>query len=558
MNKIMMRFIYLMLSFFMTICPLGFATNVPWPENSFTYIADSQPLSRVLTSFCRTFGLDLEATPAVLSRNEIVNGKISTNTPTEFLDQIAATYGMQWFYSNGVLYMSRSSETVTKSFTINGVSLANFRKALLQIGVLNEKFGWGELADRGVVIVSGPPAYVDQLGWAVATMPLPQNDQQIKVFRLKYAQVSDRVITYRDQRMTTLGVASLLRNLITGDRSQLSSSTAASSMTQLETIAAPLQPLGSMSDKSNEKSEGAKSANSQNSNSDNSGSSGTGERRNITTIQADARLNAIIVKDTPQRMAIYEELIQSLDVPTKLVEIEAVIVDVNSSRISDLGIDWGGRAGNIAGGFGVPGATPDVMTGTIAFGSGVSPNTVIADAGNYLMARVRILEGRGDARVVSRPSILTQDNLGALIDLSETFYVQSVGERVANVVPVSAGTTLKVTPHIIESANGSSVQLTVDIEDGALTKIKVQALPTVTKSIIGTQAVMRERESLLIGGFNSESEDKSEDRVPGLGSIPFIGIFFKKKTTNFGKRERLFLITPKIVSDTSISVKPIN
>ena len=554
----MLLFKFCLVFFFFHINSLVLATNVPWPENSFTYIADSQPLARVLSSFCRTFGLELQASPAVLSRNEIVNGKISTNTPTEFLDQIAATYGMQWFYSNGVLFVSRSSETVTKSFAVNGTSLTNFRKALLQIGVLNEKFGWGELADRGVVIVSGPPAYVDQLGWAVATMPLPQVDQQIKVFRLKYAQVNDRVITYRDQRITTPGVATLLRSLITGDRSQLSSTTSASSMSQLETVAAPLQPLGGMGEKSNEKSESGKSNNAPNSNSDSSGGSASGEKRNTTTIQADSRLNAIIVKDTPQRIAIYEELIQSLDIPTKLVEIEAVIVDVNSSRVSDLGIDWGGRAGNVAGGFGVPGATPDVMTGTLAFGKGVSPNTVIADAGNFLMARVRILEGSGDARVVSRPSILTQDNLGALIDLSETFYVQSVGERVANVVPVSAGTTLKVTPHIIESSNGSSVQLTVDIEDGALTKVKVQTLPTVTRSIIGTQAVMRERESLLIGGFNSESEDKSEDRVPGLGSIPLLGIFFKKKTTNFGKRERLFLITPKIVPDSSLLTKAVN
>jgi type III secretion protein C len=558
MNNRMLRFKFCIITFLFHINSFVLATNVPWPENSFTYIADSQPLNRVLSSFCRTFGLELQASSAVLSRNEIVNGKISTNTPTEFLDQIAATYGLQWFYSNGVLFVSRSSETVTKSFIVNGTSLTNFRKALLQIGVLNEKFGWGELADRGVVIVSGPPAYVDQLGWAVATMPLPQIDQQIKVFRLKYAQVNDRVITYRDQRITTPGVATLLRSLIAGDRSQLSGATTAPGMSQLETVANPLQPLGAQGEKNNEKPELGKSSNSSSSNSDNSGGSGSGERKNTTTIQADSRLNAIIVKDTPQRMAIYEELIQSLDVPTKLVEIEAVIVDVNSSRVSDLGIDWGGRAGNVAGGFGVPGATPDVMTGTVAFGKGVSPNTVIADAGNFLMARVRILEGSGDARIVSRPSILTQDNLGALIDLSETFYVQSVGERVANVVPVSAGTTLKVTPHIIESANGSSVQLTVDIEDGALTKVKVQTLPTVTRSIIGTQAVMREKESLLIGGFNSESEDKSEDRVPGLGSIPLFGIFFKRKTTNFAKRERLFLITPKIVSDSSISIKAVN
>jgi type III secretion protein C len=143
---------------------------------------------------------------------------------------------------------------------------------------------------------------------------------------------------------------------------------------------------------------------------------------------------------------------------------------------------------------------------------------------------------------------LTLDNLGALIDLSETFYVQAIGERVANVVPVSVGTTLKVTPHIVDTAGKQSVRLVVDIEDGAIQDRQIQSLPTIRRSTIGTQAVMNENESLLIGGFNSEQEIKQVDRVPGLGDLPIIGIFFKKKSTNRSKRERLFLITPKIIS----------
>ncbi len=174
------------------------------------------------------------------------------------------------------------------------------------------------------------------------------------------------------------------------------------------------------------------------------------------------------------------------------------------------------------------------------------------------MARLRLLEGRGSARVVSRPSVLTVDNLGALIDLSETFYVQSVGERVANVVPISVGTTLKVTPHIIDTPNGLAVHLIVDIEDGTIQDTNTQALPRVRRSTIGTQAVMNERESLLIGGFNAESTIRQTDQVPGLGNVPVLGLLFKKKSNRLEKRERLFLITPKILSagnESAISVR---
>lgn len=523
------------------------AAPVPWPDASFTYIADKQELTVVLESFCRTFGLELLSSPAVLARKEIVNGKLSTSNPTEFLNQLASTYGLQWFYYGGTLYVSRNYETSTRSISPGVTLLGNFHKALIDLGVVEQKFGWGELPDRGVAIISGPPAYVDLVVWAVSTLPLPQPDQQIKVFRLKHAQVDDRVITYRDQKIITPGVATILRSLIAGE-----SNRSGSSAPQAAALTIPLKTMQTSSEQQEAKAaepgkreagSGQDAGKAENNNSD--------EIRRRPVIQSDSRLNAVIIKDMPQRISIYEDLINVLDIPSKLIEIEAVIVDVNSSRVSELGIDWGARAGNVAGGFGVPGRIPDSTTGTIVIGQGVNPTTVIANAGSYLMARIRLMEGDGDAKIVSRPSILTMDNLGALIDLSETFYVQSVGERVANVVPVSVGVTLKVTPHIIETNNQLSVHLVVDIEDGSLQDRVVQNLPTIRRSTIGTQAVMNQNESLLIGGFNSEQDIRQVDGVPSISNIPFFGIFFKKKTTNRTKRERLFLITPKIVSSTS-------
>ena len=153
---------------------------------------------------------------------------------------------------------------------------------------------------------------------------------------------------------------------------------------------------------------------------------------------------------------------------------------------------------------------------------------------------------------MSRPSILTMDNLGALIDLSDTFYIQSIGERVSSVVPVSVGVSLRVTPRIIDEGGRKSVQLTVDIEDGVIQEQTGQAgvsssLPRVRRSTIGTQAVMGEHESLLIGGFNSEQNVSGRQGIPGLASLPVLGALFSKKTASVGKQERMFLITPRIV-----------
>ena len=533
-----------------TVCFLGqtsMAAPVPWQEATFTYIADNQDLTKVLSSFSKTFGLELQMSSAVSARRDVVNGKLTTANPTEFLNQLSSTYGLQWFYYGGTLYVSRNFENATRSIGATGISLANFRKALTDLGIVESKFGWGEVPDRGVAMVSGPPSYVDLVAWAVATLPLPQPEQQIRVFRLRHAQVNDRVISYRDQQITTPGIATILINLTNPDNARSQNSGAGALGSQVSAIAAPLKAMSLASDgKSGEPSRsesGGQDAPVQ-------GHSTQPQLRPRSVIQADPRLNAIVIRDTAQRLQIFEELITVLDVPSRLVEIEAVIVDVNSSRISELGIDWGARVGGAAGGFGTPALAPDAFTATAVIGKNVSPTTVIPNAGNFLMTRIRALEGVGDAKVVSRPSVLTIDNLGALIDLSDTFYVQSVGERVANVVPISVGTTLKVTPHIIESGGISAVHLVVDIEDGSIQDDrKFQNLPTIRRSVIGTQAVMGVRESLLIGGFNSESNIKETNAVPWLGSLPFFGAFFRKKTSTLKKTERLFLITPKIVAE---------
>jgi type III secretion protein C len=538
----------LTLALTLTLAQISTAAPVPWQDVTFTFIADNQDVSKVLGSFARTFGLELQLSSAVTARRDVVNGKLTTASPTEFLNQLASTYGLQWFYYGGTLYVSRNFENATRSIAANGISLVNFRKALTDLGIVETKFGWGEVPDRGVAMVSGPPSYVDLVAWAVATMPLPQPEQQIRVFRLRHAQVSDRTISYRDQQLTTPGIATILRNLTNPDASRNQSSGGAGAlMSQISAIAAPLKSLPTATEgKAGDSTRGNDGGNTDTP----SNPAPQSELRLRTVIQADPRLNAIVIRDTTQRLQVFEELIALLDVPSRLVEIEAIIVDVNSSRVSELGIDWGARVGSVAGGFGTPATAPDAFTVTAVTGQNVTPATVIPNAGNFLMTRIRALEGNGDAKIVSRPSVLTVDNLGALIDLSDTFYVQAVGERVASVVPISVGTTLKVTPHIIESGGVSAVHLVVDIEDGSIQdERKFQNLPTIRRSVIGTQAVMGVRESLLIGGFNSESNTKQTDAVPLLGNLPFFGVFFRKKSSTLKKTERLFLITPKIVAE---------
>jgi type III secretion protein C len=124
------------------------------------------------------------------------------------------------------------------------------------------------------------------------------------------------------------------------------------------------------------------------------------------------------------------------------------------------------------------------------------------------------------------------------------------------VAPVTAGTTLKVTPRLMAGEN-ASIQLTVDIEDGQIQDRQIDSLPTVRRSTLSTQAVVRQSETLMIAGYSSDQNIENEQKVPVLGDLPVVGALFANKSRTLQKRERLFLIRPKLVAAAPTVVAPL-
>lgn len=524
----------------------GAAPAAPWPEVPFSYYANNARLENVLREFAGNFSLTAHLTPKVAGT---VNGRFNTANPTEFINRLSSIYGFTWFTYSGTLYVSKSNETVTRGISAAG-GISGAREALTSLGIIDPRFGWGELADQGVALVSGPPAYVDLIERTIKSLPVGGSGQQhVMVFRLRHASVDDRTITYRDREITTPGLATVLRNLLSGG----DGGPVGVTNTALRTLAAPLRAaaplvedrLPSGGNAGNSAAPGASSP-----------SGGRGASR--PTVQADSRINALIVQDIPERLPMYERLLQELDVPTALIEIEALIIDINSDKLKELGIAWGGRIGKVAGGYGnVSNGDPNAISLGAAVSGAVNPTTLLVDAGNYLISRIHALEGDGDAHIQSSPSILTVDNVGALLDLSETFYIRTQGERVASVTPVTAGTTLRVTPRYVPGETGrQAVQLTVDIEDGQIQDRQVDSLPTIRRSVVSTQAIVGENQTLMIGGYNTLARTERHDGVPGLRDIPLLGALFSTRSSSFQKRERLFMIKPKIISSPTIVATP--
>ena len=544
--------------------PASLAGPPPWQDATFTLYAERKPLRTVLREFAAAFSLSVQM-PDDLSGS--VNGRFTTASPTEFIDRLGSTYGFVWFTHAGTLFISRTQDMVVRSIAGGATGAGNkLKQVLTDLKVLDPRFGWGDLPDQGIVIVSGPPAYVQLVESTIKALPRTPGGQQVAVFRLKHASVEDRAITFRDRQIVTPGVAQILRNLVLGTNNSIGQrgpggdNAAAPDAQQNAVVTALANRLAVAPGGPGEGLPAGAAAPAAAGRPAAAAEAGTlpniGLGRLRPSIQADPRINALIVQDTPDRIPIYAELIAQLDVPTPLIEIEALIIDVNTNRLEELGISWSsvGRGGGTAVGYGNTSQT----TGAISIiqavrGAGINPSsTIVANSAEYFVARLKLLEQQGDASIQARPSILTTENIGAVIDLSETFYIQTTSERAALVTPVTAGTTLRVTPRLIGEGASQKVRLSVDIEDGQIQQQNpVGNIPTVRRGTVSTEASVMRDESLLIGGYNSVQTISGVDKVPLLGDLPLIGALFSNTSTQVQRRERLFLIRPTVLDDSA-------
>jgi type III secretion protein C len=350
------------------------------------------------------------------------------------------------------------------------------------------------------------------------------------VFRLRNAAVEDRSVTIRNQTVVTPGAATLLKSMlaprgssraITGQGSILDAISNQSSTPQGTTPSAGGGGTG------------ANIAQRTNSSVGSGGGSGV-------KVEGDVRTNSIVIYDLAKRRAYYQRLIDSIDVAQNLVEIEACVVDVNRDQMSELGFGLDASRGNAR-------LVVD-PTSTLAAPLAGSSSLIVASLDRFF-GRLSAMEREGQAHVIAKPSVLTLENLVAVLDLSQTVYIRATGERVASIEAVTAGMLLRVTPRVVRDKQSTQVHLTVDIEDGKVLPAQAgtDGTPEVQRSTISTQAVLLDRQSLIIGGYDTSSSSNADNGVPVVSKIPLIGALFSGTSKISQSRQRLFILTPRLV-----------
>ncbi|WP_062389023.1 type III secretion system outer membrane ring subunit SctC [Pseudomonas abietaniphila] len=514
-----------------------------WKHTAYAYDARQTDLATALGDFAKEFGIGLDMAPI----QGTLDGRIRAQNPQAFLDRLGQEHHFQWFVYNETLYISPTSEQTSARIEVSPDAVDDLQQALSDVGLLDKRFGWGALPDEGVVLVRGPAKYVDFVRTYSKKVEAPEKaeKQDIVVLPLKYANAADRTIRYRDQQLTVAGVASILQellenrsrgesingvSLLQGQGGSASGMTGGNNSTGLNYggLDSGGFDTGAL-EQGLDRVLGARGKRA--------GGAGGSSRRSKIRVSADVRNNAVLIYDLPKRKAMYQKLVKQLDTPRNLIEIDAVILDIDRNELAQLSSRWNFNAGSVSGGANL-------------FQQGTSSTLFIQDAGKFA-ADLHALEGNGAASVIGNPSILTLENQPAVIDFSRTEYLTATSERVADIQPITAGTSLQVIPRSLDKGDKSQVQLIVDIEDGQIDTSQInEDQPAVRKGNVSTQAVIAEHGSLVIGGFHGLETTDKVNKIPLLGDIPVIGkLLFQSRNRELNQRERLFILTPRLIGD---------
>jgi type III secretion protein C len=516
--------------------------------------------------------LSREGMVAVIS--DSVKGKFTQSgrfKPKDLFERVMREYSLLPYFDGSVVYIYRSEEAASRSFPINPQLTGQIISALSNFGILDSRNTVRTNNRDGILFVSGAPRFIQQVDEIVKANQSQSfaSPPVVRFFPLKFAWASDVTITFNNKDIVLPGVATTLRRLMNLGSSR--------NVAVFDAIERPAQnpntvpklrgqgmrgegrPTGEAADINGAASMSADMAvNSKPSAADITRSMGGFDS---ASVEADRRTNGILVRDSVERMQSYEELIKSLDVEPMQVEIQAMIIDIDNNKLDELGVGWSARSfgdRGATGSFGVTANNRGVSLGLPDQVGGLNVSGILAGATKFT-AKINALAETGAAKVVSRPQIVTLANVEAILEARETVYVRVQGAYEVDLFRVNAGTSLKVVPHFIGDGDNRKVRLFITIEDGVISPAVAGAgpetPPVVSEARVSTQVILMEGESLLLGGLTREKTNRGVTKIPLLGDIPYLGSLFKYQTNSSERRERLFLISPRLVPANRVPVK---
>ncbi|PNH92702.1 type IV pilus secretin PilQ [Vibrio diazotrophicus] len=294
------------------------------------------------------------------------------------------------------------------------------------------------------------------------------------------------------------------------------------------------------------------------------------------SISIDERTNALLIRELPENITVIRDIVKSLDVPVKQVQIEARIVTVNEGDLEELGVRWGFTSTNGShtsggsiesnlfvsdlyesggeGGDSGKGMVPldDFLNvnlaATTAGASSIAFQIAKLGADTLLDLELSALQRESKAEIISSPRLITTNKKPAYIEQgTELPYLEASSSGATTVSFRKAVLSLMVTPQITPD-NRLVLDLSVTQDRvGDVVKTGTGEAVAINTQRIGTQVLVNNGETVVLGGIFQHSLTSSVEKVPLLGDLPLLGALFRRSYEKMGKSELLIFVTPKVV-----------
>ncbi|NKF52188.1 type IV pilus secretin PilQ family protein [Shewanella sp. WXL01] len=284
------------------------------------------------------------------------------------------------------------------------------------------------------------------------------------------------------------------------------------------------------------------------------------------SVAVDERTNTLLVKDTAEILENVHRLTDVLDIPIRQVLIESRMVTVKDNISEDLGIRWGitdqqgtkGTSGSLEGAESIAAGLVPALNDrlNVNLPSAATNSASIAfhvaklSDGTVLDMELSALEQENKGEIIASPRITTSNQKSAYIEQGvEIPYVESASSGATSVTFKKAVLSLKVTPQITpDNRVILDLEITQDSQGETVQTATGEAVAIDTQRI-GTQVLVDNGETIVLGGIYQQNLISSVSKVPVLGDIPLVGFLFRNTSDKNERQELLIFVTPKIVSE---------
>jgi type IV pilus assembly protein PilQ len=280
------------------------------------------------------------------------------------------------------------------------------------------------------------------------------------------------------------------------------------------------------------------------------------------SVLVDERTNTLIISDVASQIPIIQGVLAKLDTKTKQVAIEARIVLANSSFQRTLGAALVGSLMNHSGsttsvgqtgsGSSVTPSTPGVVPPTFTLPTNPTTGFGVVAITNFsqrymIDAAISAAEIRSQAKTISRPSIITQNNVQGMVQQGTQIPVQTSINNTISVQYVNATLQLTVTPQVTDDGH---IFLQIMIQNASPGTIITGAAVSINLQQANTQVLVPDGGTVVFGGVTVTQRSNSSTGIPVLGNIPILGNLFKTTNVQDTDQELLFFVSPRLLATT--------